>query len=119
MERLKGKVAIITGAAQGIGACTAEIFVKEGAKVVIADLNEADGRALADKLAPNAAFFKLNVADYAAWKECIAFTKATFGKLNVLINNAGISYRKDVAGTTLEEWDRTIAVNQTGVFYGI
>ena len=68
---------------------------------------------------PNAAFFKLNVADYAAWKECIAFTKATFGKLNVLINNAGISYRKDVAGTTLEEWDRTIAVNQTGVFYGI
>ncbi|MFR8666099.1 MAG: glucose 1-dehydrogenase [Ruthenibacterium sp.] len=119
MDRLKGKVAIITGAAQGIGACTAEIFVKEGAKVVIADLNEAAGCAQADKLAPNAAFFKLNVADYAAWKECIAFTKATFGKLNVLINNAGISYRKDVAGTTLEEWDRTIAVNQTGVFYGI
>ena len=107
MDRLKGKVAIITGAAQGIGACTARIFVQEGAKVVVAELGE------------NAAFFKLNVTDYNAWKECVAFTKATFGKLNVLINNAGISYRKDIAGTSLEEWDRTIAVNQTGVFYGM
>ena len=119
MDRLKGKVAIITGAAQGIGACTARIFVQEGAKVVVADMNETDGRAVAAELGENAAFFKLNVADYSAWKECVAFTKATFGKLNVLINNAGISYRKDIAGTSLEEWDRTIAVNQTGVFYGM
>ena len=119
MDRLKGKVAIITGAAQGIGACTARIFVQEGAKVVVADMNETDGRAVAAELGENAAFFKLNVTDYNAWKECVAFTKATFGKLNVLINNAGISYRKDIAGTSLEEWDRTIAVNQTGVFYGM
>ncbi|WP_419068074.1 glucose 1-dehydrogenase [Candidatus Allofournierella excrementavium] len=119
MDRLKGKVAIITGAAQGIGACTARIFVQEGAKVVVADMNETDGRAVAAELGENAAFFKLNVTDYKAWKECVAFTKATFGKLNVLINNAGISYRKDIAGTSLEEWDRTIAVNQTGVFYGM
>ena len=117
MDRLKGKVAIITGAAQGIGACTARIFVQEGAKVVVADMNETDGRAVAAELGENAAFFKLNVTDYNAWKECVAFTKAT--KLNVLINNAGISYRKDIAGTSLEEWDRTIAVNQTGVFYGM
>lgn len=119
MDRLKGKVAIITGAAQGIGACTARIFVQEGAKVVVADMNETDGRAVAAELGENAAFFKLNVTDGNAWKECVAFTKATFGKLNVLINNAGISYRKDIAGTSLEEWDRTIAVNQTGVFYGM
>lgn len=119
MDRLKGKVAIITGAAQGIGACTARIFVQEGAKVVVADMNETDGRAVAAELGENAAFFKLNVTDYSAWKECVAFIKATFGKLNVLINNAGISYRKDIAGTSLEEWDRTIAVNQTGVFYGM
>lgn len=119
MDRLKGKVAIITGAAQGIGACTARIFVQEGAKVVVADMNETDGRAVAAELGENAAFFKLNVTDYNAWKECVAFTKAAFGKLNVLINNAGISYRKDIAGTSLEEWDRTIAVNQTGVFYGM
>ena len=119
MDRLKGKVAIITGAAQGIGACTARIFVQEGAKVVVADMNETDGRAVAAELGENAAFFKLNVTDYNAWKECVAFTKATFGKLNVLINNAGISYRKGIAGTSLGEWDRTIAVNQTGVFYGM
>lgn len=119
MDRLKGKVAIITGAAQGIGACTARIFVQEGAKVVVADMNETDGRAVAAELGENAAFFKLNVTDYNAWKECVAFTKAAFGKLNVLINNAGISYRKDIAATSLEEWDRTIAVNQTGVFYGM
>lgn len=119
MDRLKGKVAIITGAAQGIGACTARIFVQEGAKVVVADMNETDGRAVAAELGENAAFFKLNVTDYNAWKECVAFTKAAFGKLNVLINNADISYRKDIAGTSLEEWDRTIAVNQTGVFYGM
>ena len=74
---------------------------------------------MAAELGENAAFFKLNVTDCNAWKECVAFTKATFGKLNVLINNAGISYRKDIAGTSLEEWDRTIAVNQTGVFYGM
>ena len=85
MDRLKGKVAIITGAAQGIGACTARIFVQEGAKVVVADMNETDGRAVAAELGENAAFFKLNVTDYNAWKECVAFTKATFGKLNVLI----------------------------------
>ena len=122
MGRLEGKVAVISGAAQGIGACTAEIFVKEGAKVVIADLNEKAGTELAEKLnatGNNAAFFRLNVTDYECWKACMEFTKKTFGKITTLINNAGISYRKDVAGTTLEEWDKTIAVNQTGVFYGI
>lgn len=122
MGRLENKVAIITGAAQGIGAKTAEIFVKEGAKVIIADIDEKLGNALAESLnkdGKNAAFFKLNVTDYQAWKDCIAFTKKTFGKLTTLINNAGISYRKHIADTTIEEWDKTIAVNQTGVFYGI
>lgn len=119
MGRLDNKVAIITGAAQGIGETTARLFVKEGASVIIADFNEEAGKKVADSLGDKAAFFKLNVADYQNWKDCIQFTKKTFGKLTTLINNAGISYRKNISNTTLEEWDKTIAVNQTGVFYGI
>ena len=119
MGRLENKVAIITGAAQGIGECTARLFVKEGAKVVIADLNEEKGKAVAESIGPDARFFRLNVTDYENWKACIAYTTSEFGKLNVLINNAAISYRKDIAGTTLEEWDKTIAINQTSVFYGM
>ena len=111
MGRLEGKVAVISGAAQGIGACTAEIFVNEGAKVVIADLNEKAGTELAEKLnatGNNAAFFRLNVTDYECWKACMEFTKKTFGKITTLINNAGISYRKDVAGTTFSSRDTII-----------
>ena len=119
MGRLDNKVAIITGAAQGIGETTARLFVKEGACVVIADMNETIGNQVAERLGEKAAFFKLDVSDYQNWKDCIAFTTKTFGKLTTLINNAGISYRKDVADTTIQEWERTIAVNQTGVFYGI
>ncbi|QIQ20586.1 glucose 1-dehydrogenase [Zophobihabitans entericus] len=119
MGRLTNKVAIITGAAQGIGECTARIFIKEGAKVVIADLNEEAGKKVAADLGANAAYFKLDVSNYQNWVDCVAFTKKTFGKLTTLINNAGISYRKDIAETTIQEWDRTVAINQTGVFYGM
>ena len=119
MGRLDNKVAIITGGDQGIGASASELFVKEGAKVVIANRSIEQGKALADKLGPNAEFFRTDVTDYENWKELIDFTKKTFGKLNILINNAGICDRKDVIETSVEVWDRTIAVNQTGVFYGI
>lgn len=119
MGRLDNKVAIITGATQGIGEVTARLFAKEGAKVVIAARNEELGRKIAQDIGSAAAFFKLNVTNYQNWKDCVVFTKQTFGKLTTLINNAGISYRKHIANTTPEEWNHTVAVNQTGVFYGM
>lgn len=123
MNRLENKVAIVTGGAQGIGATVCEMFVKEGAKVIIADIAETAGKQLEEKInssQPHSAkFFQLDVTSYEQWQDCIDFTVGTFGKLNILINNAGISIRKDIAGTTKEEWDRTVAIHQSGAFYGM
>lgn len=122
MGRLDNKVVIITGGSRGIGAAAVELFIHEGAKVVIASTNEVDSLAVIANLnnnSENAVFFKTDVANYQNWKDLIVFTIKTFKKLNVLINNAGISYRKDISNTTIEEWNRIIAVNQTGVFYGM
>jgi NAD(P)-dependent dehydrogenase (short-subunit alcohol dehydrogenase family) len=119
MVRLSGKVAIVTGGASGIGEATVRLFAAEGAKVVIADLAKGAGEALAQVLGAEVRFFEIDVTDEKAWQALIAFTQKTFGKLNILINNAGISYRADVEETDMEIWDRTIAVNQTGVFLGI
>lgn len=122
MARLAGKTAIITGAAQGIGAATAELFAHEGADVVIADVNEERGNTQVKKIKDaggSAAYFGLDVTDYENWQGCIAFTTATFGKLNILVNNAGISYSRNIAETTPETWDRVIATNQTSIYYGM
>lgn len=122
MGRLDGKVALITGATKGIGETAAELFVKEGAKVLICGRNEVDGRRVTARLnqnGENAAFFKLDVTDYECWKRCIIFAKEKFGKINILINNAGISFRETIAETNLESWKTTLDTNQTGVFYGI
>jgi NAD(P)-dependent dehydrogenase (short-subunit alcohol dehydrogenase family) len=119
MGRLAGKVAIVTGGASGIGEAAVRLFAAEGAKVVIADRAKAPGEALAQELGVAARFFEIDVTDETGWMALIAFTVRTFGKLNVLVNNAGISYRADIEETDLEIWDRTIAVNQTSVFLGI
>ena len=123
MGKLDGKVALITGATKGIGESAAKLFAQEGAKVVICGRAREDGDRIAAEInaggEQRAAFFSLNVADYENWEQAIAFTKETFGKLNILINNAGISFRETLEETTLEHWDATMAVNQTGVFYGM
>jgi len=121
--RLDGKVALITGATKGIGETAAELFVKEGAKVLICGRSEADGQRVAARLnqngLENAAFFPLNVTDYECWKRCIKFAKDKFGKLNILINNAGISFRETIEETGPDSWKMTLDTNQTGVFYGM
>ena len=89
--RLAGKVAIVTGAASGMGAATARMFAREGAKVVIADVMEHEGRQIADGIGSAARFEKLDVTNEENWVAVVAATTRHFGKLDVLVNNAGVS----------------------------
>jgi NAD(P)-dependent dehydrogenase (short-subunit alcohol dehydrogenase family) len=117
--RLEGKVALITGGASGMGQSEAEIFAREGAKVVVADVLEAEGVQLADRLGASARFVRLDVTSEPGWQDAVAATVAAFGKLDVLVNNAGISgtYVTDTLST--EAWDRLLDVNAKGVFLGM
>lgn len=118
MDRVAGKVAIVTGAASGMGKADALLLAAEGAKVVVADLNEADGKAVADAIGENAVFMTLNVADEESWKSVIAATVETFGQLDILVNNAGIIALGNIVETTLESWRLINSVNSDGVFLG-
>jgi NAD(P)-dependent dehydrogenase (short-subunit alcohol dehydrogenase family) len=120
--RLENKVALITGGASGMGASMARIFAREGAKVVVADMLEADGQQVAADIvqANGAAMFqRLDVTSQADWQAAIAATLAAYGRLDILVNDAGIS------GSAVEDlfdaaaWDRIMAVNATGVFLGM
>ena len=115
MKRLENKVAIITGGAAGIGAATAEKFAQEGAHVVIWDVDQAKGVALAEKL--NATFVKVNTADYAQVEAAAQAVNEQFGRIDILINNAGITRDSTLKKMTLEQWQQVIDVNLTGVFY--
>jgi NAD(P)-dependent dehydrogenase (short-subunit alcohol dehydrogenase family) len=117
--RLQGKVALITGAASGMGKSEAEIFAKEGAKVVVADVLDAEGKAVADGIGANARYVHLDVTSEPAWEQVIATTVAQFGKLDVLVNNAGISGTFDPDLTSTAVWDKLMDVNAKGVFLGM
>ncbi|MDH5163652.1 MULTISPECIES: glucose 1-dehydrogenase [Heyndrickxia] len=119
MTRLEGKVAIITGAAQGMGASHARRFVAEGAKVVITDLNEEKGTALASELGENVLFVKQNVTSAEDWAAVVAKAEEKFGPVNVLVNNAGITMAKSILDTTEEEYRRIVDINQVSVFLGM
>jgi 3-oxoacyl-[acyl-carrier protein] reductase len=119
MGRLQDKVALITGGAQGIGKATAIAFTKEGAKVVIADMDEAKGEALAAELVAQgheAIFCKLNVADRAQAQHAADATVAKFGQIDILVNNAGITRDASMMKMTEEQFDQVIAVNLKGVY---
>jgi NAD(P)-dependent dehydrogenase (short-subunit alcohol dehydrogenase family) len=120
--RLDDKVALITGAASGMGASMARIFAGEGAKVVVADMLDAEGKKLVDEIikANGAAIFQhLDVTSEAQWQAVIAATLAAYGKLDILVNDAGIS------GSAVEDlfdsaaWESIMAVNATGTFLGM
>ena len=119
MTRLEGKVAIITGAAQGMGAAHAKLFVEQGAKVVLTDLNEEKGQAFAAELGENALFVKQNVAKEEDWATVVAAAEEKFGPVNVLVNNAGITMAKSMMETTVEEYRRIVEINQVSVFLGM
>ncbi|MBV9826997.1 MAG: glucose 1-dehydrogenase [Alphaproteobacteria bacterium] len=122
MTRLAGKIALITGAASGQGAADAELFVREGAAVMLSDIDAAAGEAVAARLSGQggrALFRAQDVAEEAGWIETVAASVAAFGGLHVLVNNAGIIARQSVIETTLEAWNRTLAVNLTGAMLGM
>lgn len=118
MGRVEGKVAIVTGAASGMGRADALKLAAEGAKVVVTDLNEADGKAVAQQIGDNAIFLPLNVADEDNWRGVVATTVETFGRLDILVNNAGMMIMGNVLDTSLEDWRKVNAVNSDGVFLG-
>lgn len=116
--KLQEKVAIVTGASSGIGLAIAQLYVKEGAKVVLSDVNEEVGIKTAESLGKNAAFFKCDVSDPKQVDALVDFAIKTFGKLNIMVNNAGIGCLGGVTDTTSEDWDKVIGINLSGVFYG-
>lgn len=119
MGKLDGKIAVITGAASGMGIRHAEKFVEEGAKVVLADIAAEAGQKLADELGVNARFFKLNVASAEGWDEIVKFTEKEFGPINVLVNNAGIGIFKLMDDLTVEDFQKTMDVNTLSIFLSL
>jgi cyclopentanol dehydrogenase len=113
MDRLKDKVAIVSGGARGMGRATAELFAREGAKVVVGDLLDADGAAQSD-----VDFVKLDVTQEESWNEVVAYTVEKYGKLDVLVNNAAVITYEPILETTLEIWNNIVNVDQLGVFLG-
>ncbi len=119
---LNGRVALVTGAAHGIGAATVRLLAEHGAAVVATDVLDEEGEALASELTAKGravTYHHLDVADESAWATVIGQTVADHGRLDVLVNNAGIGTLADVEQETVEGWDQLTAINQRGVWLGM
>jgi NAD(P)-dependent dehydrogenase (short-subunit alcohol dehydrogenase family) len=117
--RLEGKVAIVTGGASGMGRSEAAIFAREGARVMVADILDAEGEQVAKAIGDAARFRRLDVTSESDWAAVVAATERELGKVDILVNNAGISgtYTSDLASS--EAWDRVMDINAKGVFLGM
>jgi NAD(P)-dependent dehydrogenase (short-subunit alcohol dehydrogenase family) len=119
--RLSNRVAIVTGAAAGMGAATARLFAREGASVMVADILEAEGRDVAASIVSDggkAMFQRLDVTSEADWQAAVAAAQSAWGSIDILVNNAGVS-GSDPDLFSMEVWDRQMSVNAKGVFLGM
>lgn len=122
MQRLTGRTAMVTGAASGIGKATAQRLASEGANVVLTDINDVAGREVVAELEGQgytASFMHHDVADADDWQRVIDDTVAAHGSLGILVNNAGMGDLLDIDEASIEDWDRTIAIDQTSIFLGM
>ncbi|GAA1703199.1 glucose 1-dehydrogenase [Microcella alkalica] len=117
MGKLDGRVALITGGARGMGAAHARLMVEEGATVVITDVLDDEGAALAEEI--GAVYHRLDVTDEDAWASVVSSVHAEQGAISILINNAGVVGFSPIATATTEEWNRVIGINLTGTFFGM
>ncbi|GAA1980323.1 glucose 1-dehydrogenase [Terrabacter lapilli] len=122
MERLEGRVALVTGAASGIGRATARRLAEEGAAVLLTDVNESLGAETTEQLKATGArvdFLRHDVTSEADWQVAVDQAVEEFGSLDILVNNAGMGDLAAIEDTTLADWERTISIDQTGVFLGM
>lgn len=119
--KFEGKVALVTGSARGMGAVEARLLAEGGASVMVSDVNETGGRQVVDGISRDggkAGFVQLDVTSEESWKRVVQETEQRFGKLDILINNAGIFVVTLIEQTSLEEWERILSINAGGVFLG-
>jgi len=118
MGRVEGKIAIVTGAAAGIGAATASLLAEEGATVIVADIDDDLGRGMAAAIGAASSFRHLDVTDEGNWTDVVDETCATHGRLDILVNNAGIQVSKGLEDISLADWRQMFSVNADGTFIG-
>jgi len=119
MGRVDDKVVLVSGGARGMGAAHAETLVSEGARVVIGDVLDEDGRAVAEKLGESAHFEHLDVTDPDGWQKLVNAALDRFGRLDALVNNAGIVKVGPLRGSSVSDWQRVLDVNLTGAYLGM
>jgi 3alpha(or 20beta)-hydroxysteroid dehydrogenase len=119
MGRLDGKVALITGAARGQGEAEARLFAAEGARVMLGDVLDDDGEVVAKELGERAAYLHHDVTSEADWETIVNATIARFGRVDVLVNNAGVFRLQGMTATSLDEYMRIVTINQVGTFLGM